>query len=546
MASFLLLLQLKLRLMARTFTGRAGTTVLATIGLGLAFLPMCVGLTATAYLGARRFGAPAVAVGLGLVHVGWVAATLLLASFAEGIDMRLLLRYPVRPRAMFWLNVLIAPLDLVSLFLLPPLVALAIGTARRSGTAAGVEVALAALLLVLITTALSQTLLAALGRYLRREWTRALFGLLVGVVFMLPTLLMRGLERKGGGGLPPELAQRLPDVAALFAWFPSTALPVRAALAAAEAGRPAAIVYLAAAAVLLLVVVDVGARIAVREAMNRVAGGEGRSHARKDEATASASSPVLRLDRGGPTSELATMIAREWRTYLRTPQVIMGLLMIPVLLLVLGRGSGFSFASHPFLLTFLCISSALNLSGNQFGLDQAGVRLLFLLPILPRRLLLAKNLALVALVATVTAACLGLAALAGGMTVQDALTAVAALAAALPVALTLGTFLSVYHPWRMVFRLGGAPPGAMISAFSQMAAMGVVALLLLLPMSLLPILLANRASDFWIAAASFAATLVFAGALWAIWWVMLGVAARALVARRERIIDRLARPGETG
>ena len=234
---------------------------------------------------------------------------------------------------------------------------------------------------MLITTALSQTLLAALGRYLRREWTRALFGLLVGVVFMLPTLLMRGLERQGAGGLPPELAQRLPDVAALFAWFPPTALPVRAALAAAEAGRPAAIVYLAAAAVLLLVVVDVGARIAVREAMNRVAGGEGRSHARKDLPTASAASPVRRRGLAMPTSELATMVVREWRTYLRTPQVIMGLLMIPVLLLVLGRGNGFSFASHPFLLTFLCISSALNLSGNQFGLDQAGVRLLFLLPI---------------------------------------------------------------------------------------------------------------------------------------------------------------------
>jgi hypothetical protein len=544
MTPFLLLLQLKLRLLSRTFSGRAGATLLASFFLALAFLPMCAGLTATAYFGARHYGAPAVAVGLGLVHVGWVAATLLLASFAEGIDMRLLLRYPVRPRSMFWLNVLIAPLDLVSLFLVPPLVALAIAAANRAGTAAGLAVALAALLLVLVTSALSQTLLAALGRYLRREWTRALFGVLVGLVFMLPTVLVRGLERKGADALPPGLAERLPDVAALFAWFPPTALPVRAALAATEAHAGVAIVYLAASLVLLLVLVDVGARIAVREAMNRVSGGDARAPA---PMPASGPRPArVEHGRSRPASDLATMIVREWRTYLRTPQVLMGLLMIPVLLLVFGRGNGFSFASHPFLLTFLCISSALNLSGNQFGLDQAGVRLLFLLPIAPRRLLLAKNLALVALVAVMAAISLGVTAAAAGLTVERALTTVVSLAAALPVALTLGSFLSVYHPWRMVFRLGGAPPGAMISAFSQLAALGVVAVLLLIPMSLLPVLLANRASDTWIHVASLGATLVFAGGLWAIWWVLLGVAARALVRRRELIIDRLAKPGETG
>jgi hypothetical protein len=445
---------------------------------------------------------------------------------------------------MFLLNVLIAPLDLVSLFLVPPLVALAIAAAQRSGTAAGLAVGLAALLLVLITTALSQALLAALGRYLRREWTRALFGLLVGMVFMLPTVMVRGLERQGADALPPRLVERLPDIAAVFAWFPPTALPVRAALAATDAHAGPAISYLAASLVLLLVLVNVGSRIAVREAMNRVAGGDTRAPATPPLNARPAS---VAAGPARPASDLAAMIGREWRTYLRTPQVLMGLLMIPVLLLVFGRGDhGFNFASHPFLLTFLCISSALNLSGNQFGLDQAGVRLLFLLPIAPRRLLLAKNLALVALVALVAAICLGVAAAVAGLTVERALTTVASLAAALPVALTLGSFLSVYHPWRMMFRLGGAPPGAMISAFSQLAALGVVAVLLLIPMSLVPVLLASRASDLWIHAATLGATLVFAGGLWATWWVLLGVAARALVRRRELIIDRLAKPGETG
>jgi hypothetical protein len=217
-----------------------------------------------------------------------------------------------------------------------------------------------------------------------------------------------------------------------------------------------------------------------------------------------------------------------------------------VLLLVFGHQGGLSFTSHPFLLTFLCISAVISLSGNVFGLDQAGVRLLFLLPIAPRRLLLAKNLALVSLVAVVGAACVTLATVTGSMTVARALTTAASLAAALPVALSLGCFLSVYHPYRMAFRLGGAPPGATISVLSQFAGLGVVAVLLLIPMSLVPVLLASRASEFWIQAATLGATLVFAGGLWAIWWVLLGVAARALVRRRELIIDRLAKPGETG
>src|SRR5439155_2402882 len=155
-----------------------------------------------AYLGAARLGTPALAVGLGLVHLSWVASALLLGSFAEGFDLRVLLRYPLSPGAAFWLNLLVAPFDLVAPFLLPALVALAAGAAARAGALAGLGVALAGLLQLALTSALTQTLLSLLGRYVRREWTRAFFGVAVGLVFAVPALLLQGGVGAGG----PRLA----------------------------------------------------------------------------------------------------------------------------------------------------------------------------------------------------------------------------------------------------------------------------------------------------------------------------------------------------
>src|SRR5688572_15920955 len=148
----LLLVGLKLRLTSRVFSrrrkGALALTVVAFLLVTLTFAPMWLGLTAAAYFGARRLGSDAVAVGFGLIHITWIAGSLLLSSFAEGIDLRALLRYPVRPRSVFWLNVLIAPLDVVALFLLPPLAAMAVGTSARSGAVAGTAVAVAGVLLL--------------------------------------------------------------------------------------------------------------------------------------------------------------------------------------------------------------------------------------------------------------------------------------------------------------------------------------------------------------------------------------------------------------
>src|SRR5207244_4314842 len=99
------------------------------------------------------------------------------------------------------------------------------------------------------------------------------------------------------------------------------------------------------------------------------------------------------------------------------------------------------------------------------------------------------------------------------------------------------------QPWRMSFRLGGTPPGAVISACAQLGAIALVALLLLPPLLLLPAYLGSGPA---VRLASLLALLALAGALWLVWRWSLGGASRRLAQHRERLIDRLGRPHEMG
>jgi predicted permease len=497
-----------------------------------------MGFTSVAYLGAKNLGAPAVSAGFGLVHLGWAAASLLLGSFAEGFDLRLLLRYPVPPRAAFWLNVLVAPLELTAFFLLPPLGALAVGSAMRAGLGAGVLVALAGAGLLLITSALTQLLLALLGRFLRREWTRALFGLIAGLIFALPALALRGTIGAHRTGALAQMQAAAEGAATVFVWLPTTALPTRAAQAALQGAPAQALLLLLATAGFLALFVQICAQVALSEALNRQA------PAAADPVRSLIGRPLeLRLERLLPT-DLALLVARELRTYLRTPQVLMGLLTAPLIIVVLTRDRSLGPETGAFFVAFAALVTALNLSANQFGLDQAGVRLLFLLPVTGRRVLLAKNLAVTTV--TVLGAVVGVtAARAVGAPIDllAGLTAFATLAAALPVVLTFGNRLSISHPWRMTFRMGGAPPGAMLSAMAQMAALGVVGVALAPGLLVLPAVFGPTTL---IRCVSLGITVLIAGTLWFLWSLFLTTSASALDRQREHIIDRLAHPHETG
>jgi hypothetical protein len=539
-----LLLGLKARLMVRT-VARAGKLrgILSLLLVALAFAPIWLGLTSAAYSGARQLGGPAVVTGFGAIHLTWMATSILMGSYAEGFDLRLLLRYPIPPRDAFWLNVLVAPVDFVAFFLLPPLGGLVAGSAVRAGTAAGCAVAVAGIALLFTTTAIAQVLLALLGRHLKREWTRALFGLLVGIAFIIPSIVIGNAQLAhppgGVGAARHWLQTSLGHAEGVFVWLPTTALPARAALAALDHHAGVAALFLLGALVALLLVVRVCAGIAVSEAMNRQASGAG------GPAGAAAGGTGLEgwLERLLPT-DLAVLVARDLRTFSRTPQILLGLLMAPAVVVLLNHRHDMQMTGGTFLVAFAPLTAALNLAANHFGLDQAGVRLLFLLPVSARRLLISKNIACASVAAAGTAACLLTTVFFGPhLDTLGVFTAIATMAAALPVVLTFGNRLSVRSPWRMSFRLGGAPPGAMSSAFSQMFAVAVVGLALAPGLLLLPAIygdgLGVRLASLWI-------TATIAAGLWTAWFFILPGAAAALDARRELIIDRLAKASESG
>jgi predicted permease len=549
-----LLLKLKLRLMFRALVRRGGMrTVLMFAFSALMLGPIWLGLSSAAYIGVVKHGPVAVALCFGLLHLAWLGTSLIFGSYAEGFDLRLLLRYPIQPRTAFWMNVIIAPVDLSALFLLPPLTALIVATVTQTGAGAGVLVALASLLLLLITGSAAQALIAVLGRYLRREWTRALIGLVIGGLFLVPAVLLRsGLLGQGRGGSVSDLTRNgLPAIADFFALFPMTAFPVRAGRAAFAHEFAMAALWLGLGVVFLVILVRLCARVALSEALNRHQGSVGKDSvgdvAASNTAEAAASrtdrSLEARLERILPV-DLSFLVAHDLRTYMRTPQVLLGLLTaLPVVLFLTRDQQPGGIDILPFMMAFTALITAMSLASNQFGLDQAGVRLLFLLPIRSRRLLVAKNIACATVSATSFVTCIVTSALLGRLTWIGAGSSVATWAAALPVVLAFGNRLSVRSPWRMTFRMGGAPPGAVASGFAQMAAMGAVAVLLAPGLFVLPMVYGHK---LWVQLASLWITATIAALLWTAWTLLLPRAARALESHRESIIDRLAHASENG
>jgi hypothetical protein len=469
---------------------------------------------------------------LGTLHLGWLTSAFLFSAFAEGLELRALLRYPVRPSMVFALNVLLAPVDLVSLFLLPPVVAVAVASGRRAGLTAGLGVALACALTVLVTGVALHILLAALGRFLRREWSRAVAGLVFGLAFAAPSVVLhQHASRAGLRSVGATVEATIPAAARLAARFPTSAFPALVVRAAFDGDAGGAALGLLGTLLLVAGGVVLGTRWSVSAALaGEAASGPGRVR----RAPVRGTSLVDRL----LGRELALLLGRELRYWLRTPQVLLGLLTTPVLVVFFFAQPGLPRSLRFLFLPLLCLVSVFNLSANQFGLDREGVRLLFILPVPPARLMAAKNLAALIVAAGGTLLSLVLVRLWKGVPVRELVAPALSVAATLPAVLIAGNELSTRHPWRMTFKIGGAPPGAMASALVQLIVVAVMAVLLAVPVVAGRLLGAPG-----LALAGTAAVGVVA---WAAWAWSLGPAARRLVARQEHLLHVLAHPHETG
>jgi ABC-2 type transport system permease protein len=528
---FRLLLGVKLRLLVRSFARRnVRQSVLLLLVLAGVLVPSWRGLGGAARAAVTGHDiAGAVAV-LGTVHLGWLFSSFLFSAFAEGFELRRVLRYPVRPVAVFVLNVLLAPVDLVALFLLPPLVATVTTMGRLHGAGAAVGMAAACLLTVLVTGVVLHILLAALGRFLKREWMRAVAGLLFGLAFAAPSLAFN--RHIGTGQVGASLDRRVPAAARLAARLPTTAFPALLVRGAAE-GRPALVgLGLLGAALVLVAGVSLGTRWAVAAAL----AGESTGGVDSGEKTS-------RAARAGPWervlgADVAVLVGRELRYWLRTPQVVLGLMVTPLMVLFFFREHRFAVDLRLFFLPFLCLVSVFNVSANQFGLDREGVRLLFLLPVDPRRLIASKNLASLTVVAVETVVSLIVVRFVGGAPLADLGAPALSVLATIPAVLMAGNALSVRHPWRMTFRVGGTPPGALASAFTQIFVVAGMAMLLAIP-TLVGRFVGGRPL-------ALGGTALLGVMAWTAWVLSLGRAARGLSARREHLLATLAHPHETG
>jgi hypothetical protein len=526
-----LLLGVKVRLLLRSFARRSPvqTALLALVILAV-LVPAWRGLGGAARAAVEKSGVTGAIAVLGTVHLSWLVSSFLFSAFAEGFELRRVLRYPVRPSAVFIMNVLLAPVDLVALFLLPPLVAAVAAMARLHGAGAALGLAVAALLTILVTGVLLHILLAALGRFLKREWMRAVAGLLFGLAFAAPSLAFN--RQIGTREMSASIDRRIPEAARVATLLPSTAFPAMMARGAAE-GRPELVgLGLLGAAVVLAAGVALGTRWAVAGAL----AGDVTATARAGVSRASAAraSPWERV----LGSDVTVLVGRELRYWLRTPQVVLGLLVTPLMVLFFFREHRFAVDLRLFFLPFLCLVSVFNVSANQFGLDREGVRLLFLLPVAPRRLIAAKNLASLTVVLVETLASLVIVGLIGGAPLPDLGGAALSVVATIPAVLMAGNALSVRHPWRMTFKVGGTPPGALASAFTQIFVVAGMAALLAIPT------LVGRFTGR--PALALGGTALLGVLAWTAWSLSLGRAARSLVRRQESLLATLAHAHESG
>jgi hypothetical protein len=373
-------------------------------------------------------------------------------------------------------------------------------------------------------------MVGALGRFLRREWTRAIGGLVFGLLFAVPSLMLSG--RLGGKKSWPGAFDQVVTIGAqLFERIPTTAFPSLVVRSALE-GRPLLLLAgVIGSALVILASVALGTRWATAAALaGDLAAARNVSRGRRSARPHPAEALL------GP--ELAVLTGRELRMWLRTPQILIGLLLTPLLVLYYARDADLATLVRVFFLPFFCVIGVFNVSANQFGLDREGVRLLLLVPVAPTRLILAKNLSSFIVVTISTTVSLAVYRLVSHARFADLAIAALAVLATTPAVLIGGNALSVRHPWRMTFKVGGMPPGALASALSQLAVVGAVAAVMGIP-ALLGYALSLPALPFY-------GTTALGIISWTAWALSLSGAGDSLVARREHLLATLAHPDETG
>jgi len=165
MTTLRLLLWLRWKLFLRSTT--TGNRVMGAVFTGLlllVFSPAWFGGAMAAYVGVLRTGGAVIPIAFGICQLAWISMGVLSGALGRSFDLDKFLRYPVRPRSVFAINVLASLLGPVPLMTVPTLVAVTIAAGQRAGFVAALGVGAAGACLLLVTAATDYERFAKMSR----------------------------------------------------------------------------------------------------------------------------------------------------------------------------------------------------------------------------------------------------------------------------------------------------------------------------------------------------------------------------------------------
>jgi len=339
----------------------------------------------------------------GIIYLMWATVPLSLGG-GKQFDAGKLLMYPITLRKLFAVDFISEFTTLHSVFLVPAVLALCIGSGLGSGNLSTSQIA--AVPAVLFGVALSKWLSTIIGSVLRRKRSRgetiiALIGALAGlgtaaVSQVAPILFKHAESFRSLRWTPPGAAAFL-----LMADVASDPLPYAVAF-----------VVLSAYAIALLILTYWIAR--------RAALGLERRQKQKTTASVTGSEGYSGWQVPFLPPDLSAVVEKELRYALRNAQVrMMALMPLIIIVIRMVNRQRFSTTGRDFSTGFATYGSGLlligglvyvfmilaGISSNLFAFEEGGMRTLILSPIDRRKILLGKNLVL-ALIALVFASAL--------------------------------------------------------------------------------------------------------------------------------------------
>lgn len=537
MRTLRLLLWLRWRLSLNVLGTKRRWASLALVALvGLAFAGPAFLFAIGAHRLASSIGPDALPVVLGGAHVLVLWVSLVTGGMGRLLEFDKLRRYPLRPGTVFAINTVASLGEPVVLVVLPALVMVTLGVATHSGPLAGLRAAAATLLLMLVTVSLLQLLLALLDDLLRREWMRYVAAFLLMLTVFGFQFAIRWASRDlaaqvDAHQIPPE--SLLAKVQAMFMHFPPVAAASTLGGAALEgpfASWPIALLLCAGVVGLSLAF---GGRLVGRAALRPEAG----TIARRGSSGSPWALPGL--DRAQ-----ALLLQREFLYLQRTPALLYQTAVVLVVVLglsLLDRHEAHEGHKSLFLSLFLMTSMLAGRNLMLWSHDGPGLRTLCLMPLRTRDLILTKQLSWLLttlLQGAFVILCLSLVNPAEIVPWLPVL--VPGFVAVALIASVIGAAVSITQPVRPPQQgLGSRNPGGLVGMLGYLA-------MLIVSGAMVGLVWAVRrlASDAWDLPASLVACGVALGFAWLVWSIGLDRLASLFEARRERLLDVLARTGD--